>query len=58
VEEAEMDRVFHRGVGMALVVQADRAAEALDVLAGAGHPSTVIGHVAARAPGGPGVVIA
>jgi phosphoribosylformylglycinamidine cyclo-ligase len=58
VEEAEMDRVFNRGVGMALVVQADRAAEALDVLAGAGHPSTVIGHVAARAPGGPGVVIA
>jgi phosphoribosylformylglycinamidine cyclo-ligase len=58
VEEAEMDRVFNRGVGMALVVQADRVAAALDVLAGAGHPSTVIGHVVARAPGGAGVVIA
>jgi phosphoribosylformylglycinamidine cyclo-ligase len=58
VEEAEMDRVFNRGVGMALVVQADRVAAALDVLADAGHPSTVIGHVVARAPGGAGVVIA
>jgi phosphoribosylformylglycinamidine cyclo-ligase len=58
VDEAEMDRVFNRGVGMALVVQADRAAAALDVLAGAGHPSTVIGHVAARAPGGAATVIA
>ena len=58
VDEAEMDRVFNRGIGMALVVQADRAAAALDVLAAAGHPSTVIGHVVARAPGGPGVVIA
>jgi len=58
VEEAEMDRVFNRGVGMALVVQADRAAEALDVLADAGHPSTVIGHVVPRAPGGAGAVIA
>ena len=57
VEEAEMDRVFNRGVGMALVVQADRAAAALDVLVDAGHPSTVIGHVVARAPGGAGVVI-
>jgi len=50
VDEAEMDRVFNRGVGMALVVQADRAAAALDVLAAAGHPSTVIGEVAPRAP--------
>jgi phosphoribosylformylglycinamidine cyclo-ligase len=58
VEEAEMDRVFNRGVGMALVVQADRAAEALDVLAGARHPSTVIGRVVPRTPGGPGVVMA
>jgi phosphoribosylformylglycinamidine cyclo-ligase len=58
VEEAEMDRVFNRGVGMALVIQADRVAAALDVLADAGHPSTVIGHVVARAAGGTGVVIA
>ena len=57
VEEAEMDRVFNRGVGMALVLQPDRAGEALEVLADAGHPSTVIGRVAARRPGGAGVVI-
>jgi len=57
VDGAEMDRVFNRGVGMALVVQADRADAALDVLAAAGHPSTVIGHVGPRVPGGAGVVI-
>ena len=57
VEEAEMDRVFNRGVGMALVVQADRVGDALGTLAGAGHPSPVIGHVGPRVPGGPGVVI-
>jgi phosphoribosylformylglycinamidine cyclo-ligase len=58
VDEAEMDRVFNRGIGMALVVQADRAAAALDVLAGAGHPSTMIGQVVPRVAGGAGVVIA
>jgi phosphoribosylformylglycinamidine cyclo-ligase len=57
VDEAEMDRVFNRGVGMALVVQADRADAALDVLAAAGHLSTVIGQVVPRAPGADGVVI-
>jgi phosphoribosylformylglycinamidine cyclo-ligase len=57
VEEAEMDRVFNRGVGMALVVQAGRAEAALEALAAAGHPSTVIGHVTSRAPGDAGVVI-
>ena len=45
VDEAEMDRVFNRGVGMALVVRPERADEALDALAAAGHPSTVIGRV-------------
>jgi phosphoribosylformylglycinamidine cyclo-ligase len=58
VDEAEMDRVFNRGVGMALVVQADRADDALDVLAATGHPSTVIGQVVPRAPGDAGVVMA
>ncbi len=57
VEEAEMDRVFNRGVGMALVVRAADAADALAALAAAGHPSTVIGQVASRDPGGPGVAI-
>jgi phosphoribosylformylglycinamidine cyclo-ligase len=54
VEEAEMDRVFNRGVGMALVVAAGRVDDALATLAGAGQPSTVIGTVVR---GEPGVVI-
>jgi phosphoribosylformylglycinamidine cyclo-ligase len=51
VEEAEMDRVFNRGVGMALVVAADRVDEALASLAAGGQPSTVIGEVAESVPG-------
>ncbi len=51
VEEAEMDRVFNRGVGMALVVDPAAVGEVLDVLASAGQPSTVIGSVVAGAPG-------
>jgi phosphoribosylformylglycinamidine cyclo-ligase len=46
VEEAEMDRVFNRGLGLALVVAPAAAAAALDALAEAGQPSTVIGTVA------------
>jgi phosphoribosylformylglycinamidine cyclo-ligase len=45
VEEAEMDRVFNRGVGMALVVAAAAAEATLVALTGAGLPSTVIGTV-------------
>jgi len=45
VEEAEMDRVFNRGVGMALVVAADQVDSVLAALAGALQPSTVIGEV-------------
>ncbi len=51
VHEAEMDRVFNRGVGMALVVQAERAEEALAILAADGHPATVIGRIVPRAGG-------
>jgi phosphoribosylformylglycinamidine cyclo-ligase len=45
VEEAEMDRVFNRGVGMALVVAAASADAALGVLAAGDLASTVIGSV-------------
>ena len=45
VEEAEMDRVFNRGVGMALVVAAASADTALGVLAARDLASTVIGTV-------------
>lgn len=52
VEAAEMDRVFNRGIGMALVVSADGVAGVLSSLAGAGLPeAVVIGEVTA----GPGV---
>ncbi len=45
VEEAEMDRVFNRGVGMALVVAAAAVDAALAALTQAGVPSSVIGTV-------------
>jgi phosphoribosylformylglycinamidine cyclo-ligase len=51
VEEAEMDRVFNRGVGMALVVDPAAAGDAIGVLASAGRPSSVIGSVVAGEPG-------
>ena len=52
VEEAEMDRVFNRGIGMALVVAHDGVDAALAALTGAGQPSTVIGAVVAGEHGG------
>ncbi len=45
VDEAEMDRVFNRGVGMALVVASGAVDAALDALTQAGVPSHVIGTV-------------
>jgi phosphoribosylformylglycinamidine cyclo-ligase len=47
VDEDEMDRVFNRGIGMALVVGASGVDGALSALAGAGLPSAVIGEVTA-----------
>jgi len=52
VADVEMDRVFNRGVGMALVVDAETAGAAVSALAGAGRPATVIGAVVG---GGAGV---
>jgi phosphoribosylformylglycinamidine cyclo-ligase len=49
VAEDEMDRVFNRGVGMALVLDAGSAGEALRVLEQAGQPASVIGEVVAGA---------
>ena len=45
VAEDEMDRVFNRGVGMALVLDAASAGEALQALEEAGQPASVIGEV-------------
>jgi phosphoribosylformylglycinamidine cyclo-ligase len=52
VAEGEMDRVFNRGVGMALVLEVGGLDAALAALAGAGQTATVIGEVV---PGSPGV---
>jgi phosphoribosylformylglycinamidine cyclo-ligase len=48
----EMDRVFNRGVGMALVVDGGSRGAALRALEGAGQPASVIGEVVG---GGAGV---
>jgi phosphoribosylformylglycinamidine cyclo-ligase len=45
VAEDEMDRVFNRGVGMALVLSAGSAGDALRALEQAGQPASVIGEV-------------
>ncbi len=55
VDSDEMDRVFNRGIGMALVVDPAAADAALAALAEAGREAKVIGEVTA---GGPGVHIA
>ena len=47
VDEDEMDRVFNRGIGMALVVGAAGVGDVLSALAAAGLPGSVIGEVAA-----------
>ncbi len=47
VAEDEMDRVFNRGVGMALVVDAGAVESTLSVLGDAGRPGAVIGEVVA-----------
>ncbi len=52
VAEDEMDRVFNRGIGMALVLDAACVEAALGVLEEAGRAASVIGEVVA---GGPGV---
>ena len=49
VAEDEMDRVFNRGVGMALVLSAGSAGDALRALEQAGQSASVIGEVVAGA---------
>ena len=49
VAEDEMDRVFNRGIGMALVVDGAAAPGALAALGDAGQPARVIGEITAGA---------
>ena len=51
VANDEMDRVFNRGIGMALVVDAGAADDALRSLAETGPAGSVIGEVVAGEPG-------
>ena len=51
VAEDEMDRVFNRGVGMALVIDAGSTRQAIRALEGAGQSATMIGEVVADAAG-------
>jgi phosphoribosylformylglycinamidine cyclo-ligase len=51
VAEDEMDRVFNRGLGMALVLDPGSTGEALQVLEGAGQPATVVGEIVAEGTG-------
>jgi phosphoribosylformylglycinamidine cyclo-ligase len=45
ITDAEMHRTFNCGIGMVVIVAAERAADALRVLAQAGEPALVIGEV-------------
>jgi phosphoribosylformylglycinamidine cyclo-ligase len=51
VDETEMDRVFNRGIGMALVADAQGVDALLVALDEAGHPSRVIGEIVEDARG-------
>ena len=45
IAEMEMYRTFNCGIGMCVVVSADDADRAIDVLASAGETARVIGHI-------------
>ena len=58
VPAGEMIRTFNCGIGMAVVAQAERAAEVEQALAGAGERVHRIGRIEPRAEAGPRVVFA
>jgi phosphoribosylformylglycinamidine cyclo-ligase len=56
VPTSEMELTFNLGVGMVAVVPADRAPDALALLAGRGIPAWELGRVASAGAGGAGTV--
>jgi phosphoribosylformylglycinamidine cyclo-ligase len=58
VADAEMHRVFNCGIGMAVVVAAEDAERAVQLLAAAGERVTRIGTIAAQPAGEPATVVA
>ena len=58
VAAGEMHRVFNCGIGMAVVVALEHADRALERLQALGERAWAIGEIGARAPGGPGTIVA
>lgn len=57
IEDHEMYRVFNNGIGMAVIVAADKAEEAMKLFREAGETVYRIGEIEARPEGAPGCVI-
>ena len=57
VADDEMHRVFNCGIGMAVVVAAEHADRALQLLDGAGERATRIGTIVAQPAGEPATVV-
>ncbi len=58
VADAEMHRVFNCGIGMAVVVAAEHADRALELLEAAGERASRIGDIVAQPAGAPATVVA
>lgn len=57
IEDHEMYRVFNNGIGMAVIVAADKAEEAMKLFREAGETVYRIGEIVARPDGAPGCVV-
>ena len=57
IEDHEMYRVFNNGIGMAVIVAADKAEEAMQLFREAGETVYRIGEIEARPEGAPGCVV-
>ncbi len=57
IEDREMYRVFNNGIGMAVIVAADKAEEAMKLFREAGETVYRIGEIEARPEGAPGCVV-